>query len=101
MSMTLGREAFRRFFVPFFVVVTALLSVVLCFGVLLYVASIWLPHYEYVERIPSPDGNYVIDVVKGGEISAIDDIRYRLYVFPAETAPEEPHSRETIPMAGI
>jgi hypothetical protein len=50
------------------------------------VGQLW-PVYDLALDAPSPDGRYVVAVIRGDK-AAFDDFFYRVYVFPRTTAPQ-------------
>lgn len=72
---------------------------------LIVIASTWFvfgqlwPVYDFAAEVPSPDGRYVIAVIRG-EKAAFDDFFYRVYVFPEAVAPLHLKRGERVWMRG-
>ncbi len=61
---------------------------VIALAIAAYRLSIFWPAYDWVLRLPSPDGRYDLIVLRGDK-AAFDDFFYHIYVFPHSSAPAD------------
>ena len=64
-----------------------------------YAASFFWPAYDWALRLPSPDLEYDVVVLRGDK-AAFDDLFYNVYVFPRADAPKEQIKGDRVWMAG-
>jgi len=81
-------------------VIAVLTLAYLCFEAALYGISVFWPSYDYDLRLPSPNGQFDLVVLRR-DAAAFDDFSYRIYVFPHALAPEQTPKGKQVLMTGI